>query len=103
MLSWLFRSKAGLVRDLAVERTRREIAERNELALKAKLHETETALARLIDEVLARQGVISSPLRDTPPRPAATSPAASVLRAFGISEYAGPRVHPTSEAAMPDA
>jgi hypothetical protein len=100
MLSWLFRSKAGLVRDLAVERIRREVAERSELSLKAKLQETETAHARLIDQVLARQGVINSPLRDTPPRPAA-SPAASVIRAMGISEYAGPRT-PFSEADMSD-
>jgi hypothetical protein len=99
MLSWLFRSKAGLVRDLAVERIRREVAERSELALKAKLQETETAHARLIDQVLARQGVINQPLRDSP-RPAA-SPAASVIRAMSISEYAGPRIHP-SEAAMSD-
>lgn len=98
MLSWLFRSKAGLVRDLAVERCRREIADRDNLALKARLQETETAHARLIDQVLARQGVINSPLRDTPPRPAA-SPAASVIRAMGITEYAGPRT-PPSEAAM---
>jgi hypothetical protein len=100
MLSWLFRSKAGLVRDLAVERIRREIADRDVLSLKARLQETETAHARLLDEVLARQGVISSPLRDTPLRPAA-SPAASVIRALGISEYAGPRALP-HEAAMTD-
>lgn len=100
MWSLLFRSKAALERDLAVERTRREIAERSELALKAKLQETETAHARLIDQVLARQGVITSPLRDTPPRPAATSPAASVLRALSINEYAGPKTSPSSEAAM---
>jgi hypothetical protein len=100
MLSWLFRSKAGLVRDLAVERIRRELAERDVLKLSARLQVSETEFSRLVDQVLARQGVINSPLRDTPPRPAA-SPAASVIRAMGISEYAGPRT-PFSEADMSD-
>jgi hypothetical protein len=100
MLSWIFQAKADLVRQLAVERTRREHAESDRLALKAKLAETEIAHARLIDQVLAHHGVITSPLRDTPPQVAA-SPAASVLRAFGISEYAGPRAL-SPEAAMTD-
>jgi hypothetical protein len=99
MLSLLFRSKARLERELAVERCRRELTDRDVLALKARLQDTETAHARLIDQVLARQGVINQPLRDSP-RPAA-SPAASVIRAMSISEYAGPRIHP-SEAAMSD-
>jgi hypothetical protein len=100
MLSFLSRSKAALERDLAVARCRCEIAERDNLALKAKLQDTETAHARLIDQVLASKGVITSPLRDTPPR-AAASPAASVIRALGISEYAGPRAL-SPEAAMTD-
>lgn len=100
MLSWLFRSKATLVRNLAVETIRRELAERDVLSLKARLKDTETAHARLLDEVLARQGVISSPLRDTPPRPP-VSPTASVIRAFGVNEYAGPRT-PSPEALMTD-
>jgi hypothetical protein len=62
MLSLLFRSKATLERELAVERCRREFADRDVLALTARLQDLETAHENLIDQVLARQGVITAPL-----------------------------------------
>jgi hypothetical protein len=96
MLSLLFRSKARLERELAVERCRREIADRDVLALKARLQDIETAHRNLIDQVLARQGTITAPLH---PRPASErQPASPFAAAFSALSRDTLTTAPSSQA-----
>ena len=98
MLSFLFRTRARLERELAVERIRREFLERDLDATRKRAVRAETALERYVDQALASRGVIHSPLRDPVVKPPA-SPYVGVMAAMSRDTLTTP---PNSEAPMPD-
>lgn len=97
MLSFLFRTRARLERELAVERIRREFVEQDNDELRKRVTRAEAALERYVDQALASKGVIHAPLRDpiTPPQ---ASPFARVMSALSRDTLSDP----TSEAPMPE-
>jgi hypothetical protein len=87
MWSLLFRTKAGLDKALAVERCRRELAEAEAHDLRARLEQIELQHARLLDQVLQKQGTITTPLRTKPAPP--PHPLVGALAALSMTEYDG--------------
>ncbi len=100
MWSLLFRSKIRLERELAVERCRRELLERENTGLRERLAKTETQFERLRDAALVRVGAIHEPLREVPAPPA--SPLLGALSAMGMNSYTPKNIPSLSDAAMPD-
>lgn len=82
-----FRSKASLDKALAVERCRRELAERESADARERLARVELEFARLRDQVLQKQGVIAAPLRTEPAPP--PHPLVGVIAQLGITEWDG--------------
>lgn len=85
MWSLIFASKARLSEQLAVERATRVLREEQLADARERLAKSERQFDRLRDQVLAKQGVIHSPLADTPRPPAL--PLAGVMSAFGVTEF----------------
>ncbi len=100
MWSLLFRSKIKLERDLAVERCRRELLERENADLRARLTKIETQFERLRDAALTKAGAIHEPLREVPAPPA--SPLLGAISAMSMNSYTPKNTTSLSAAAMPD-